>query len=56
MLVVIIPGELSAKDETHRKKLIESYKSRKSSFVLLTSLHYKKFKNMNLIHFRKVER
>ena len=34
MLVVIIPGELSARDETHQKKWTKSYISWKSSFVL----------------------
>ena len=43
MLVVIIPGALSAVDETSRRKLKKkSYCSKKSSFVLFTSLLKKK--------------
>ena len=38
MLVVIIPGELSARDKLGQKKLPKSYNSKKFSFVLLTSL------------------
>ena len=59
MLVVIIPGALSAVDETSRRKLKKkSYCSKKSSFVLFTSLLKKKKKikkEIILVHFRNVK-
>ena len=59
MLVVIIPGALSAVDETSRRKLKKkSYCSKKSSFVLFTSLLKKKKiikKEIILVHFQNVK-